>query len=191
MSADAAVSTTPTTAPGAAVRARAPRPERVQVQAPDGFEALDRTHREVQAVLVRFSELLDHVDDNGPDEAARRMAAEIRSFFEGHARQHHADEERLVFPALLISGDEELVHHVKRLQQDHGWLEEDWLELAPQIEAIEKGYNWYDLPMLRHALPVFAALYDEHIVLEESVVYPAAKRHQQALADGVAARTGG
>lgn len=171
--------------------ARPARPERPAVSAPAGFEALDRTHREIKAMLGRFSELLDHVDDNGPDDTARRMAAEIRAFFDGHARQHHLDEERQVFPALLNSGDAQLVHEVKRLEQDHGWLEEDWLELAPQIEAIEQGYTWYDLPMLRHALPVFAALYDEHIVLEENVVYPAARRHQQALAAGVEARTGG
>lgn len=166
------------------------RPARPAVPAPPGFAALDRTHREIQVMLGRFAELLDHVDDNGPDEAARVSAAEIRAFFDGHARQHHADEEAQVFPALLNSGNAELVHHVKRLQQDHGWLEEDWLALSPQIEAIAQGYNWYDLPMLRHALPVFAALYAEHIVLEETVVYPAAKRHQQALTQGAAARTG-
>lgn len=43
--------------------------------------------------------------------------------------------------------------------------------------------------MLRHALPIFEALYLEHIALEESVVYPAARRLQQALADGAASRT--
>ncbi|MBX3637850.1 MAG: hemerythrin domain-containing protein [Rubrivivax sp.] len=180
---------TPTVGAAAAATARASRPARSPIATPDDFQALDQTHREVQATLARFGELLDHVDDNGPDESARRTAAEIRAFFEGHARQHHADEERLVFPALLAGGDAELVQHVMRLQQDHGWLEEDWLELAPQIEAIERGYNWYDLASLRHALPVFAALYAEHIVLEETVVYPAAKRHQQALAAGMAART--
>lgn len=178
--------------PAARIQASAPRatrPPRAPVVPPSGFEALDQTHRQVQAMLQRFGALLDHVDDNGPDETARRIAGEIRAFFDAHARQHHADEEKLVFPALLTSGDAALVHHVRRLQQDHGWLEEDWLALAPQIEAIESGYNWYDLDMLRHALPVFAALYDEHIVLEESVVYPAARRHQQALAAGAAART--
>ncbi len=167
---------------------RASRPVRTRVVPPAGFCALDRTHREVQATLLRFGELLDHVDDNGPDAQARRLAGEIRAFIDGHARQHHADEERLVFPALLASGDAELVHHVRRLQQDHGWLEEDWRQLAPQLEAIEQGYNWYDLSLLRHALPVFAALYDEHIALEETVVYPAARRHQQALVAGAAAR---
>lgn len=169
-------------------RVKPRRPDRSPVPVPDGFEALDRTHREVIVVLGRLAQLLDHVDDNGPDEAARRIAAEIRAFFGGHARQHHADEEQFVFPGLLTAGDAELVHQVKRLQQDHGWLEEDWLELAPQIEAIERGYNWYDLAVLRHALPIFEALYLEHITLEETVVYPAAKRLQQALAAGAAQR---
>ena len=42
--------------------------------------------------------------------------------------------------------------------------------------------------MLRAALPVFTTLYQEHIALEESLVYPAAKRHAQALQSGEAAR---
>ena len=83
------------------------------------------------------------------------------------------------------------MHHVKRLQQDHGWIEEDWRELAPQIEAISAGYNWYDLPMLRAALPVFTALYQEHIALEESLIYPAARRQAQALKEGSEARAHG
>lgn len=176
--------------PAAAAAARAARPARPAIATPDEFQALDQTHREVQATLARFSELLDHVDENGPDETARRAAGEIRAFFEDHARQHHTDEERLVFPGLLASGDAGLVQHVMRLQQDHGWLEEDWRELSPQLEAMEHGYNWYDLAMLRQALPVFAALYAEHILLEETVVYPAAKRHQAALAGGMATRSG-
>lgn len=163
------------------------RPALPQAAAED-FEALDETHRAVQRVLVMLAQLLDHVDDNGPDEAARRIAAEVRSFFEGPARTHHADEDRLVFPGLLASGNEELVHHVKRLQQDHGWLEEDWLQLAPHLEAIERGYNWYDLPMLRLAVPVFTALYQEHLWLEESLIYPAARRQKAELAEGVSRR---
>lgn len=171
-----------------AQRTRPARPTRPAVSEPDDFEALDRTHIEVMQVLGILARLLDHVDDNGPDAVARRMATEVRSFFEGRARQHHADEDEQVFPALLASGDEELVHHVKRLQQDHGWLEEDWLALAPHLAAIEQGYNGYDLPLLQHALPVFTALYREHIALEEAVVYPAARRHRDALARGAVAR---
>lgn len=166
------------------------RPSRPPIHAPADFKVLDRTHQQVLASLNTLARLLDHVDDNGPDETARQMACEVRGFFETHARQHHAEEEARVFPALLASGVPDLVHDVRRLQQDHGWLEEDWRLLAPQLEAIEHGYNWYDLPMLRVALPVFEALYREHITLEEAVVYPAAKRHQQELLDGARTRSG-
>jgi hemerythrin-like domain-containing protein len=157
------------------------RPQRAPAPPLPPFEALDRTHRQVIEILKQFDQLIDHIDDNGPDDVARASAAEITAFFSENARQHHAEEERHVFPSLLNSGDAELVHHVKRLQQDHGWLEEDWLELAPQLEAIAQGYNWYDLAMLRSALPVFTALYQEHIGLEESLVYPEAKRRQALL----------
>jgi hemerythrin-like domain-containing protein len=169
-------------------RARPARPARAPAPALPPFEALDRTHHRVIEMLGQFERLLAHVDENGADDTARASAAEIFAFFEGNARQHHLDEERHVFPSLLSGGAADLVDTVRRLQQDHGWLEEDWLELAPQIEAIAKGYNWWDLAMLRLALPVFTALYHEHIAVEESLIYPEAKRRQAALEAGTRAR---
>lgn len=171
-----------------AVRARTPRPTRPAAPAVPPYEQLDATHRRVLELIDKLDELLDHLDANGPDEAARGIAREIHEFFGANARQHHADEERYIFPPLLTGGNAEMAQHVQRLQQDHGWLEEDWLELAPQIEAVAGGYNWYDLAMLRHALPVFRTLYEEHIGLEESLVYPEAKRRQAALDAGSAKR---
>ncbi len=163
-----------TTAPSA----RTPRPTRAPAPPLPEFETLDRTHREALQMLQAFDELLAHLHDNGPDETARASAQRIMDFFTGPARTHHAEEDKHVFPLLLVSTDVELVQHVRRLQQDHGWLEEDWRELSPQVEAIAKGYNWYDLAMLRLALPVFTALYHEHIALEESLVYPEARRRR-------------
>ncbi|MBK7059128.1 MAG: hemerythrin domain-containing protein [Rubrivivax sp.] len=164
------------------------RPSRSPAPSLPRFETLDRTHAQTLDMLAQFDRLLRHVDDNGPDAIARASAQAIHDFFGASARQHHAEEEQFVFPPLLDSDDAELVQHVRRLQQGHGWLEEDWLQLAPQIEAIANGYNWYDLTMLRNALPVFTALYHEHIGLEESLIYPEAKRHQQALQQAAAAR---
>jgi hypothetical protein len=71
---------------------------------------------------------------------------------------------------------------VLRLQQDHGWLEEDWLELEPQLQAVAHGYSWYDIDSLRHGVGVFTALYHDHIALEESLIYPEAKAHMAAEA---------
>ncbi len=166
---------------------RGPRPAREPRSAvpplPE-FEKLEHAHRAALDMLGAFDRLIDHLDDRGLDDIARASASEILAFFEGPGRDHHAQEESQVFPGLLASSDAEMVQHVRRLQQDHGWLEEDWRELKPQIEGIAAGYNWYDLNMLRHALPVFTALYHEHIALEETVVYPAARRHRAALQAG-------
>lgn len=168
--------------------ARPDRPARPPAPPLPAFETLDRAHREMLAKLGEFERLLGHVDEHGPDDEARRIAANLLAFFAEQAHEHHAQEERVVFPPLLADADSELAAHVRRLQQDHGWLEEDWLLLAPQLEGIARGYNWYDLPMLRVALPIFQRLYREHIGLEESLVYPAAKRRLQALEAGEAAR---
>lgn len=165
----------------------APRPARhVRPQASElvEFDVLDSAHRAALQMLQSFQRLLEQLQGNGLDEAARTTAREILAFFSGPGRHHHEDEEKHVFPGLLTSGDEELVRHVRRLMQDHGWLEEDWRELSPQVQAIADGYNWYDLAMLTAALPVFIALYYDHIALEESLVYPAARRQREALLSG-------
>lgn len=162
--------------PSATPAARAARPAAPPLPA---FETLDQTHREILSMLGDFSRLLDHVDERGADDEARRIAAGLYEFFSSHAREHHEHEEKRVFPALLESRDEELVGHVRRLQQDHGWLEEDWREIGPQLEAIARNYTWYDATLLRQGLPIFAKLYEDHIALEESVVYPAAKHRLQ------------
>lgn len=162
-----------------AAKIRPTRPVRPPVPPLPSFEVLDKTHHQVMQTLERLAQLLTHLETNGPDTTARTMAAEICAFFDGTARAHHAAEEQLVFPTLLISGDADLVHHVKRLQQDHGWLEEDWHELQPQLQAVAEGYNWYDPDLLRVAVPVFTELYRDHIALEEGVVYPASRKRQK------------
>jgi hemerythrin-like domain-containing protein len=172
-----------------AVAPRAPRPARSPAPALPDFAALDSTHAAALKMLEAFEQLLAQLDEHGPGEAAVHSARAILDFFGGPGHDHHAQEERQVFPGLLAAGDAELARLVKRLQQDHGWIEEDWRELSPQIEAIAGGYNWYDLPMLRAALPIFTSLYQDHIALEESLIYPAAKQHRQALQDGEKART--
>jgi hemerythrin-like domain-containing protein len=139
------------------------------------FDVLDASHQQIVMALQQLATLVSHIQDQGADGRAQEMARAIMLFFSTTAREHHLDEERHVFPALLTSGDDQLVQHTLRLQQDHGWIEEDWLELAPQIEAIAAGYTWYNIDQLMHAIPVFTALYQDHIALEESIAYPEAR----------------
>ena len=70
---------------------------------------------------------------------------------------------------------------MSRLQEDHNWIEEDWLELEPHLQAVAQGYRAQHHQFLRDALPEFTALYHEHIALEEDSVYPEARRRQARL----------
>jgi hemerythrin-like domain-containing protein len=154
---------------------RSTRPVRTPVPVPADFQALDQAHRAALEMLEHLAFLVQRLVDLGMDDEVRHQASEVLAYFDGPGLEHHAQEESRVFPTLLASGDAALVQHVHRLQQDHSWIEEDWRELAPQVQAIAAGYDWYDLAMLQAAVPVFAELLREHIALEECVVYPAAQ----------------
>jgi hemerythrin-like domain-containing protein len=141
----------------------------------DSFDVLDACHRQTIFSLGKLSALVSRLAAYGPDEGARELANEILRHFANTARQHHEDEERHLFPKLLASGDPDTVQAVLRLQQDHGWLEEDWMELAPRLEAVASGQTGYDLDLLREGAAVFTALSHDHIALEESLIYPQAR----------------
>jgi len=141
----------------------------------DGFEVLDACHRQTLETLATLDALVARLASGAPDAEARTMAAGVVRFFSTAARQHHEDEERHVFPALLAGGDGDIAQAVSRLQQDHHWLEADWFELAPQLDAVAAGQAWYDLDALRECVEVFVGLSHDHIELEESLIYPAAR----------------
>ena len=139
------------------------------------FKALDACHQQIAEHLARLDALVEHLVSEGVDAHAQGEARAIEAFFSETSQRHHLDEESKVFPPLLSSSDEALVATVRMLQQDHGWIEEDWLALAPQLRAIAAGYSWYDPDELRHGIGVFLELCREHIHLEESIIYPQAK----------------
>lgn len=168
------------------------RPARAAVVAPvtlHEFEALDETHAQVLQALKQLEGLVDRLEREGPDGVVRTAATALCRFFDGTARQHHEEEERVVFPPLLVGTDAAMVQHVQRLQQDHGWLEEDWHELRPMLSTISEGYAWHEPESLRQMATVFSALYLEHIALEESLVYPAAKQRLSLAEDAEQRRT--
>ncbi|MDP2416332.1 MAG: hemerythrin domain-containing protein [Hydrogenophaga sp.] len=145
------------------------------------FEFLDSTHREIQQQLKHLHALVDAIENDGLNAANREQARSVLAYFNSEARQHHLDEEKHIFPALLNSQNAELVQATEHLVQDHGWLEENWLQIEPSLEAATHGNQWFDTQELRHALEVFEALYLDHILLEESIAYPAAKQRLAQL----------
>lgn len=147
----------------------------VAVTTLDGFEVLDACHRQTVLMLDRLALLPARLENGGPDEPTRTMATEIVGFFSTTARLHHEDEERHIFPQMLGSSDPDTVQAVLRLQQDHRWLEEDWIEISPQLDAVANGQSWYDIDILRESIEIFTALSLEHVALEESRIYPQAR----------------
>lgn len=164
-----------------------------QSVAADGFEALDACHRQTIETLRQLEALVAHLDDVPLTPADRAAVAQVISFFNDTSRPHHEDEERHVFPKLLAGPDAELAGHVRRLQQDHHWLDADWNELAPQLDALAHGHTGVDLATLREGVSVFLALSLEHVELEETCIYPqaraqSAKSERRAMAREMAAR---
>lgn len=139
------------------------------------FAEMDACHQQMHVHLAELDELAQYIEAVGVDAKAQQQAGAIESFFSGTSRQHHAQEEKIVFPPLLASGNAELTAAVRTLQQDHGWLEENWIELAPQLRAIASGNNWFDAAEFQHCVEVFLELCRGHIRLEETLIYPESK----------------
>lgn len=159
----------------------------------DGFEALDACHRQTLEAVRALEALAEAIERGDDTPELRYQAGQIANFLSDTARTHHEDEERHVFPALRGSADPAIVHAVLRLTQDHGWLEQDWLELEPHVQAFALGYGQCDTQALSFGVPVFAALYRDHIALEESLIYPQAQgqmpaRERRAMGREMASR---
>lgn len=75
---------------------------------------------------------------------ARVLAADMLAMFRGPVLEHHADEERELFPAVLRSaqpGAETLAvqQMVERLEREHRTIEQLWKLLQPQVSAAARG----------------------------------------------------
>ena len=147
--------------------------------APSAFGVLDECHRQTLDALAKLETIVARLEAGAPDGETRALAGDVVRHFSTTARQHHEDEERHVFPKLATSGDKAIVQAVLRLQEDHGWLEEDWMSLEPHIDAVACGQSWYDVDLLREGSDIFAALSRDHIALEEACLYPEARARLQ------------
>jgi hemerythrin-like domain-containing protein len=145
------------------------------------FQALDNCHQRIQESLVSLKRMAKHMEVQGLDKADRQLAGAIEAFFSSTSRQHHADEETHVFSALLANGSEELKSAVRGLQQEHGFIEENWIELGPQLRGIAEGNDWFTSEEFQHNVATFVNLLEQHIAREESMIYPESKAHWDAL----------
>lgn len=131
---------------------------------------LETYHGQVRGHLDRLAALATRVESEQLGAETRAEACAIEAFFSGSMQEHHRMEEASVFQALLDTGDAELVTTVRTLQQDHGWMEQNWIEVGPQLRAIAQGNHWVDPAEFMHGAEVFLELCYGHAALEETLI---------------------
>lgn len=142
----------------------------------DGFEVLDAGHREVLARLDELIALVAELNDPSAHADAQSRARHLIDFFSTTMRRHNQDEERHVFPSMLAAGEDALTQLVLNLREDHAWIELDWLEIEPYLASLLATRLAGRIGKLQAAVDAFAALWREHIALEEAMLYPQARR---------------
>lgn len=140
------------------------------------FEMLEACHERVQRSLRLLARLVAHLREQGCDAAARAAAADVLRYFDVAAPHHHEDEERHVFPALLAGADAALAEAVRRLQADHLEMARSWAAARGPLQALASGARDALAADEEALLTHFAGLYEQHLLTEDTRVYPAARR---------------
>ena len=157
------------------------------------FEMLAACHERVQRMLRLLRRLAAHLGEHGADAQAAQAAVDVMRYFDEAAPRHHDDEELHVLPRLREQGQAGLAD---RLHAQHVAMHAAWARLREDLADVAAGRP----PAGAHADFVargeaFAAMYDEHIPLEDGQAYPQARAALdaaalQAMSADMAARRG-
>nr|WP_238344318.1 hemerythrin domain-containing protein [Ramlibacter lithotrophicus] len=119
---------------------------------------------------------------------ARRMADDLLAMFREGLAQHHAEEERELFPAVLGAAQpgpelDEVREMVAQLVREHRDMEARWSALQPAIEAVTRG----QVPVLdAAAIEDLVQHFFAHAHFEEEHFLPIAQkvlgRHGEVMA---------
>jgi len=109
-----------------------------------------------------------------PAAQARQIAAQSLAFFREAIFEHHLDEERDLFPAVLASAQagEERAHvqaMVDRLTQEHRVIEALWRGLEKDLKRVAKGH---DASLELDEVHTLVSSYRAHAAFEEAEFLP-------------------
>ena len=137
------------------------------------------------------------IDQPRTGEAARALEGALLYFREA-APKHTADEEQSLFPRMRKMGDAEVrsaLTKLEELEQDHRLAE----PMHAEVERLGKKYlsagrlELAEVEVFREAVARLAALYQQHIRIEDTTIFPLAARllplaEQRAIGLEMAAR---
>ncbi|MCW5631437.1 MAG: hemerythrin domain-containing protein [Rhodoferax sp.] len=137
------------------------------------------------APIANFSQchvgIIGHLDALGelpalmaPAQRARKVAADMLAFFDAVILEHHGEEERELFPAVLKSAakgseHDNVRHIVERLTAEHRQIESWWSRIKPQLRQIAKGH---DTALDAVAVQQLVDEYHAHAQFEETEFLP-------------------
>jgi len=152
------------------------------------LEMLSACHQRALQQCATLRRLVAHLDADGNAADARVAAVAVLRYFDEAAKDHHADEETDLFPALVesMAGSDAVCIRdlIEALTLDHRALESHWQRLRPTLLAIASGAS---VPLPAADVKPFIALYERHIAREDSELLPMAQR---LLADEALERVG-
>lgn len=163
------------------------------------FELLEACHERVQRSLDLLQGLTRHLEGAAVDAAAREAAQDVLRYFDIAAPQHHEDEERHVFALLEQGEDAPLREACTRLREEHVRIDAQWAVLSTLLRSLLAQPDGARVPAFQARLAAeaerFVALHAQHLVLEQTVVFPAAQARAdtarlQAMGREMAARRG-
>jgi hemerythrin-like domain-containing protein len=141
---------------------------------------LSDCHRRIESFLGALAAVGRALDAPPSAESARALDLALR-YFQEAAPKHRADEEDSLFPRLRKLDDAEM--HSALVQLEH--LEEDHRAANPPHADVDRLGRKYlaagkltgaEVNQYRRAVASLRAIYEQHIRLEDEVVFPLAKR---------------
>lgn len=150
------------------------------------LEQFNQCHAGILKQLDSLGQLPALLD---PARRAREIAAGAVEFFRAAVYEHHNEEERELFPAVLSSAadaDERAYVRgmVDRLTREHRQVEAAWARLEPGLKDVAKGKNSGVDPV---AIATLVSTYQAHAQYEEQVFLPLSQKILSRNGDHMAA----
>ncbi|MCC7643405.1 MULTISPECIES: pyridoxamine 5'-phosphate oxidase [unclassified Janthinobacterium] len=138
---------------------------------------LKHCHDKIRKQLTTLQNLLGHLAQHGNTTDAQQAAKAVLQYFNKAAHLHHDDEEQDLMPMLqaTATGDDAalLATLVPEILADHQRMDQAWLTLRPELDAIAAGTG---TQLSADGVAAYVAAYQAHMSKEEGQLAPMAKR---------------
>lgn len=137
---------------------------------------LKHCHDKIRKQLTTLQNLLGHLAQHGNTTDAQQAAKAVLQYFNKAAHLHHDDEEQDLMPMLqaTATGDDAalLATLVPEILADHQRMDQAWLTLRPELDAIAAGTG---TQLSADGVAAYVVAYQAHMSKEEGQLAPMAK----------------